>query len=424
MKRRFFLKIALASTALPVAALTPQKANAFAITLAAVAKVASIGSSVLGAFSRKSNPTPQLVLQNYNLLLGVHEKLDSLEKLIIEVLQTVNAIPEVLQREIDAGLERAANKEILAIVSGHKEALTVFEDARTNGTAEAAYPILLANAQQSHNDIRRLRNELSFYSAYSLMAIAASAVTELSLYILQGGEAASYGVLRQFNRQLLEKHENSTIEGTLAHDLAGLETRFHSAQQTVKNYLAAFPPEPNADIELVDRTDYLSRCTTYGYPERPWGQYVRGGQQGFPVGYLNLNRIFRRHEEGLDRAKDRRRDNDSLTFSYVAASEVTLNVDTFEAGGQTLLILRVPDRPEVAFSGGEFPGLNCYENAVIGRPNVNDAEYQQHVSQLFRHVASYNSLAEAYGVMLEYRKQVRESFAKLDDFLDELGVPA
>lgn len=420
MQRRSFLKGVISSTALPVVLVAPNRADAFVVTLAAVSQVASIGASVLGFFGKSSNPTPQLVLENYNLLLGVHEKLDGLEVLIIEVLKKVNAIPALLQEEINAGAERSTNKDILAIVRSHEEALQVFETAKANGNSDAAYPILISSAEQNYTSIQNLRNTLSFYSAYSLMAIAASSVTELSLYVLQGGDPSSYGAIRRFNKTLLERHEDTNIEGSLAHDLAGIQSSYESALQTVRNYVQNFPPENGATILLNDGDHHLQRCTTYGYPERPWGQVV-GGQN--PFGYLNLNRLFRRHEENLDRAKDRNFDRRSFTNSFVTASQITVGVNTFTAGDQVLPLLNVPERPEVLFSGGAFEGFDCDSSRIIGRPNVNDRQYQEHIGILHQRVEDYNNLAEAFGVMLEYRKQVQHTFAVLDEYLAELGVP-
>ena len=58
MDRRKFLKGTAITLALPATFVAPKQADAFVITLAAVAKVASIGGSVLSFFGKGSNPTP------------------------------------------------------------------------------------------------------------------------------------------------------------------------------------------------------------------------------------------------------------------------------------------------------------------------------------------------------------------------------
>jgi hypothetical protein len=426
MDRRKFLKGAATTLALPVALTAPTQADAFVITLAAVAKVASIGGSVLSFFGKGTNSTPQLVLENYRLLIGVHEKLDELEALIIEVLKSVNAIPVVLQKEIDAGLERATNKRILAIVKSYEESLTVFSAARKSGQGDEAYPVLISNAQQNHNAIQNLRNELSYYSAYSLMAIAASSATELSLYVLQGGNPSSYGILRKFNKELLARHEDHNQIGSLANDIKILKTKYDSSLQTVRNYLGSFPAKGNATTKLVDSGYHLRRCTIYGYPLRPLGgvNEVRGGGQNMGwQGYMNLNKIFERHEQNKGRKKYRDGEQKTFTKSFVTASRIQLSVDTFTAGDQNIPILDSPYGPEVLSSGGAFDGFDC-TSKVIGRPNTNDRDYQNHIITLHKKINEYNLVAESYGVLLEYQKQVRSTFEALDVYLGSLGVPA
>ncbi|WP_371168811.1 hypothetical protein [Aliiroseovarius sp. 2305UL8-7] len=428
MNRRDFLGSAsasvLAASTLVLASSTP--ANAFVITLAAVAKVATIAASALSMFSSSSSSAAGLAYQSYQAILEVHQKLDQLEMLILETLERVSALPAQVRKEIEEGNERRLNRELISIVNAFAEDLKVFESALDGDDEAGAYSLLKDKTLLHQAKLQGLRNELRFYSGFSLIALAGSAITEVAMHVILGGKPEQLGHLRTFYSDLLEFHKKGDQANSLAALIATEGSRYLKEQANVATHLAEFPIKAGSTATLADGNYYLNRCISFGYPARVWGKAGAASSEISP-GHtaLNLNNLFSIHENESKKKKHLDHDRKNFVPTGTMNSRVQIFVDTFEAGEKNLNWLRVPARPEVVFTAGgnDASGSAC-STKVIGRPNVNERKYVEHVKSAHDSAEKHNRLAEAYGVLLQYQTEVSKAYNELDRYFGEIGVPS
>ena len=244
MKRRNFLLgtgSVIASASFGVG-LIPSQANAFAITLASVSKMAAIGRDVikfLGGGS--SDPTAALTLENHRLLVAVHERLDDIEKTLIEIVEKIDDLPARLREELDSQQERILTTRVLGLVRAHAEALDEFEVARSGENADAAYERLIAEAVDRKARLTELRGELSYYSDFAAIALIGLAATELSLSILSGADPSEKVALRRFYADQKNRVFDLTRPESLASILTRARVRQSEAENRLSRMLSGFP---------------------------------------------------------------------------------------------------------------------------------------------------------------------------------------
>jgi hypothetical protein len=426
-RREFIGSIGSVATVSTMAMLTTTtSANAFVITLAAVAKVATIAASALSMFSSGSDPTTGLMYQTYLNVLDAHKKLDELEKLIIEILKKVDGLPEQLKLEIEQANERKTNLELIAIVNSFKEDMLVFEASLGDEGEDKAFERLKTKTLLHQTRLQILRNELKFYSGFSLISLAGAAVTEVAMHVVGGGKPEQLVHLRSFYSDLLTRHRDPTMAGSLASVVQNARDRYLSEQNKVTSHLAGFPFVAGKQAVLVDGGFYLDRCTVFGYPSEVWGKAgAAASTRSAGRTHLRLNDLYQRHETKGKRKKFLDHDKKYFEPTGTSNSRIQIHVDTFEAAGQALSWLRLPQRPEVIFSAGEKTAQNkkC-SLKVIGRPNVIEKGYVAHVKSAHQSAIRHNQLSEAYGVVLQYQAEVEVAFSAMAAYLDQVGVPA